>query len=691
MDKEATPPARRLSWPGFVLDLERRELLHADGRTAELRRQALEVLLRLGADAGRTVGKDELMRCVWADVVVTEDSLVQAVADIRRVLGDNDHRIVRTAPRRGYALMVVPELAGDVRSAGPVRLPATRSPLVGRGRDVAKVLQRLGVPGGPRLLTLTGAGGSGKTRLAVEVAALAASRFPGGVAFAALESVREAEVVWATVARALGLKRAEGQPLLDALAEHLGARPPLLLVLDNLEQLERDACNWLGKLLDRCATLSLLATSRSLLHLYGEHELQVPPLELPVLEPSVPALDVLARVPAVELFVQRAQAADTSFGLTTVNAAAVAHLCHALDGLPLAIELAAARIKLLPPKAMLARMQSAAALETTAVAPSDRPERQRNLRATLDWSHALLGPAEQRLFRRLGVFAGSWTLESAEAVCDCHRDLGMDLFDGMASLLDKSLVRRIDMGGEARLAMLNTVRSYAHERLQASGELAPTQQALAAWCLVVAEEAQSGEGPDGEATWLDACEAEQDNLHAAFDALLATDQGEWALRLGVALMRYWMARDRQAEGGIRLDAALALPSAGAPTPLRAMACAYAGGLGDRLGANVRAGIWHRESLDIWRRLGDRRGEAGQLNALAVWERREGDLQAARDVSTQALEICRGLGKPSRSRGRSRTWRASRPNAATRTWRTAGSRSRSCCSAGWAESQARRGA
>ena len=328
--------------------------------------------------------------------------------------------------------------------------------------------------------------------------------------------------------------------------------------------------------------------------------------------------------PAVALFVQRAVAAKPDFELNRENANAVAEICARLDGLPLAIELAAARVKVLSPSSLLTRLESR--LQVLTGGARDLPQRQQTLRAAMDWSFDLLSPAEQRLFRRLSVFVGGCTLESAEAVCDTKGDLDLDLLDGMASMVDKSLLQQAEQAnGESRFAMLETIREYAVEKLEASGEKAQTKRAHAAYCLVLAEEDASEQGGVKGAERLESFALEHDNIRAALEWLTETGDAEWGLRLGAALFRFWETREYLAEGRDSLGKLLKLAGAAAPTKARERALFAAGVLAIAQGDYAAADSLMRESLDIARQLGDKQGVAVSLNALAVIARDRGEV------------------------------------------------------------------
>jgi len=523
-------------------------------------------------------------------------------------------------------------------------LPVQPTPLIGREQEVATVVQLLR-SADVRLVTLTGPGGTGKTRLSIQVAWELRDVFSGGVCFVSLAPVSDPMLAMPTIARALGIRDAVGRPLSARLEEALQQKQ-LLLLLDNFEQVV-GAATQVAELLNSCPQLKVLVTSREVLHVRAEHEFAVPPLELP--DPAhLPDLAALARVPSIALFLQRARVVKPEFGLTTANARAVAEICIRLDGLPLAIELAAAHMKLLTPQALFARLGRRLAMLTGGA--RDMPTRQQTLRNTIEWSYQLLNAWERRLFQWLSVFVGGCTLEAAEAVCTGLDDGAGEVLAGVASLLDKSLLQRMEQtrGGseEPRLLMLETIREYGLEALTASGEREVARQAHADYFLRLAEEAEPALKGPLLVVWLERLEQEHDNLRAALHWALESGRIEMALRLGIALERFWVVRGYRHEGLAFLERALA-GNAGVATGLRAKALLAAARIAFNQSNYDQGETLAQEGLALFRELGDKRGIALSLNRLGVAAWRRGDFRAARVLLEEDLTLFREMGDQDR--------------------------------------------
>jgi len=519
-------------------------------------------------------------------------------------------------------------------------LPAQRTMFIGRDQEVVAVKELL-LRDEVHVITLTGPGGIGKTRLGLQVASDVAESFPSGVCFIPLAAVHDPALVPSIIAQALEMRGTRHQLTIESLKEYLrDLRTNLLLFFDNFEHLLA-AVPAVAELLSIAPKLKVLVTSRAPLHIYGEHEFPVPSLALPDLR-STTSLQVLSKNPAISLFRERAVAVNPNFALTDENILAVANICTRLDGLPLAIELAAARIKLLSPSAMQARLESRLQLLTGGA--KDLPLRQQTLRGTIDWSYDLLSQAEKALFRRVSVFIGGCTLESVEAVCNTKQDLEIDVLEGMASLVDKSLVRQIERPqGESRFALLDTVREYGLERLVASGEESATKRAHTAYYLVLAEESASLAADPAQSEWVSLFEVEHDNFRAALEWLTQTGNADWGLRLGAALFQFWDMREHLTEGRDRLGKLLKLKDGAARSNTRARALFAAGVLAGEQSDYAAANALVGESLDIARELNDGRGVGIALNALAVHARDRGDLAASRSLFEESRTVWRDLG------------------------------------------------
>ena len=626
----------------FTLDLTRGCVLKG-GKEIKLRPKVYETLKYLVEHPGRLIGKQELIQAVWPDAFVTDDSLVQCTVELRRALADHDQQLLKTVPRRGYVFtarvtqsmrwaeipvdridLISSSRAGAAKLARKlVDLPTPRTSLIGREREVMEAGEFLLRPS-VRLLSLTGAGGTGKTRMAIAVASATAPKFTAGVQFVGLASITHADLVATAVAKSLDIQQIPNRTVPQLLGDYLQDSGPFLLVLDNFEQV-LPAATVVAELLGACPSLKVLVTTRACLRIYGEQEFPVAPLE-----PNS----------AIQLFAQRAITVRPNFLINSENSAAIREICSRLDGLPLAIELAAARTKLLSPSAILQRLESRLQLLTGG--PLDLPERQQTLRNTIDWSHDLLNEAEQKLLRRFSVFVGGSTLEGAEAVCNTSRDLGIDLLDGLSSLVDKNLVQRMDpLDSEVRFVMLETLREYAFERLLSSGEEPATRRAHAAYCLVLAEEGNPELSPPERSLWLARCDLEMDNFRSALDWLFGNRDLDWGLRLCMALFRFWDMRDHLIEGRARLETILSLANSGYAGE-RAKLCIFLGALSTGQGDFPAAQQFLRQSLSLYEELNDRWGLAASLNALGISVRDSGDFQAAQSYLERSLDYWRTL-------------------------------------------------
>ena len=621
-------------WPEAVAPIRVRMALHTgesglaegwDHRGAAVNRCAR---LRAVAHGGQVLlsgATYELVRDVLPPQVSLHDLGAHRLKDLTR-------------PEQVYQL-IHPALPADFPPLKTLdthrhNLPVQLTPFIGREREVTAVRERLLDPQ-RHLLTLTGPGGTGKTRLALQVAAEVIEAFPDGVFFVNLAPITDPTLVLPTIAQTLGVVDAGGSPLHETLAEVLREKQ-LLLVLDNFEQV-LDAAVVVSAVLAACPRLRALATSRAALHVRGEREVPVPPLAVP--DPrSLPPLPALPQYEAVRLFIARAQDVKPDFAVTNENARAVAEICARLDGLPLAIELAAARIRLLPPQALLARLSRRLALLTGGA--RDLPDRQQTLRAAIDWSYHLLTPTEQTLFARLAVFVGGGTLDAIEAIC--NTDGTLDVLEGVESLVAKNLLRPEDgTAGEPRFGMLETIHEYARERLEESGA-AEELRWHAAYYLSLAEMVEPQlVGPE-QGRWMARLEAEHGNLRAVLSWSRATDATETGLRLAGALWRFWWVRGYLNEGRAWLEDLLAR-SGEVATAMRAKALRGAGVLAWVQGNYGRATALFEEALALHRDLGDRRGIATALGNLGAVARYQGDYRRATTLYEEALARVRDLG------------------------------------------------
>ena len=527
-------------------------------------------------------------------------------------------------------------------SNSPLPIPAT--PLIGRSSEVTSGCQLLGREG-VRLITLTGPGGIGKTRLALQIASDIRTSFSDGVHWVSLAAIHDAALVLPTIAQSFGLKDQGDRPVLDRLKEHFHNQA-LLLLLDNFEQVV-EAASQIAELLVLCPRLKLLITSRSLLRIRGEYEFPVPPLSLPALPtPSSSSLDPpplrpseLSDYAAIALFLERASAVKPDFQLTDENARAVAMICQRLDGLPLAIELAAARIKLLPPKAMLTRL--AQAMEWLTGGTRDMPWRQQTMRHTLQWSYDLLEPEAQNLFRQLGVFVGGCSLDAVHSVWDKTHTPLLDL---LASLINNSLLRQVEQaGGEPRLYMLETIREYALERLARQPEFEIVGQRHQDHFLALVEQAERHLTGTDQTEWLNRLDREQGNIRSVLHNALQRGDAETAVRLSGAFWRFWYLRGQLGEGRRWFEAALA-DSDGLSLPLRVKAFSGAGFLAANLGDYAQARQWCQQALTLAQTWGNKQAIAAALVSMATTDVWQGDGNSI-PLYTQARTLYQELDDP----------------------------------------------
>jgi predicted ATPase/class 3 adenylate cyclase len=578
--------------------------------------------------------------------------------------------------------IVAPGLTSDFppprtqASAAEARLPTFLTRFIGRTREIAEVEDLVGRE---RLVTLTGAGGTGKTRLAIEVARNLAERYPDGSWFIALDAVRDPALVLPAIATALGVPDQPGRPIGVVLGEHLATRHALVL-LDNLEQVIEAAPD-VGSLLGSAPDLAVLATSREPLLIAGEHVYQVQPLDLPA-EPGVPTAQDIGANEAVQLFVERARAGRSDCTLSDTNAPAIAAICRRLDGLPLAIELAAARINLLSPDQIVTRLDHRLALLATS--RRDLPERQRTLRGAIDWSYDLLAAPEQAFFRRLSAFSGGADLEAIRAVVDPEEALGSEALDLASALVDRSLLRSTHIGDENRLDMLETIREYAAEHLATSPqEESETRARHAAYYRDLAEASEGLLTNVRQDELLDRLDRELANFRAAIAWSLEARLPETGLRIAAALREFWHVRNHIHEGRRALDELLTASASDGATTLRFRALTTSGMLASWHGdygtmhelfegavamaeaagnrrqiAVAKAGLgWARigsrpttarddleDAIAIGRELGDKQILFGALQGLTLAYIRLGDLSAARGSVLEAIALGEASGE-----------------------------------------------
>ena len=573
--------------------------------------------------------------------MLVEGSLPSGVA--LRDLGE--HRLKDLSRPERLAMLVVEGLPAEFPAlrtvdAIPNNLPTQLTTFLGRERELSEAGKLLGEV---RLLTLTGPGGTGKTRLSLQLAAEALDRFGDGVYFVPLGALTEADLVIPAIAQAMGVVDPAGKAM-GRLVEQLAGKH-VLLVLDNFEQVI-DAAPEVNELLGGAPGITILVSSRSPLRVYGEQEYPVPPLSLPDPE-HLPDADALSQYGSVALFIERAMAVAPDFAVTAANAPAIAEICVRLDGLPLAIELAAARVRALSPQAILGRLGHRLTLLSGGA--RDLPERQQTLRGAIDWSHDLLNEADRRLFARFSVFVGGADIEAVEAVAlaDWPDEVGgqPDALDALSSLVDKSLlVQEEGFEGEPRYRMLETIREYAAERLAESGEAAAIRARHAEHCLEFATRLAEQVFGDHQREILDRFEREHDNLRAAVDYAIAEDRGELAQRLLSASWRYLQMRGHLAEARERAERVLALPSGQAHTATRLLALEAAGGIAYWQADMDASRRWYGEQRALAAELNDPRGEADAVYNLSfTYSVGREDPATGRALATEARARYQAIG------------------------------------------------
>lgn len=525
----------------------------------------------------------------------------------------------------------------QVKLIHPNNLPYQPIPLIGREKEL-ETIQKVILRDGVNLLTITGPGGIGKTRLALQAAVELLDDFEDGVFFISLASITDPDLVSVTILQTLGFTTSENQPAIDLLKNHLQSRRTLL-VIDNFEQVTT-ASPLLRELLKAAPGVKILVTSQAVLHVYGEYEFNVPPLAVPDIN-NLPGLEILAQSPAVALFVNRAEAVKADFLLTPENARVIAEICAQLDGIPLALELAAARIKLFAPQALLRELSHRLNLLTHK--SPDRPPRHQTLRNAVAWSFQLLAPDERALFEQLGVFVGGCTLNAVEAICaTAENTVDAPMLEGLASLVDKSMLQHeLRSNGEPRFMLLEILREYALERLETDGQLDMFRRKHAAFFLKFVESIEPGPKKPNLPAWMKDLEEEHDNLRAALQWTIENDEIESALRIAGAIWRFWQIHGHVEEGAKWMALILDHPKKQASLA-RAKALWGAGWLGMVIGRLNQSRAYFEDGAAISRTFGSDHYLGLSLHGQGAVARAQGDFERSRVAFEESLPLFKRL-------------------------------------------------